>query len=295
VMSSDLSHFYPDHIAQEMDGVFINRLQKMDPWQLYESIKEKTCEACGAGPVVAGLIAAQQFKSPGCRLLSRANSGDVTGDRDRVVGYACAVIFDGDRDNATLETEFTSDMAIGYADQTFLLEHARRSIASAIGAHAGPESDYRSPALDEKRGAFVTLLVRNRLRGCVGTTEPSKSIRDMTADMAVAAATGDPRFPSLGIEDLDETHIEISILSPLESVTDVDSIDVGRHGLVLRNGTQGGLLLPQVATERGWGAKRFLEATCEKSGLPTDAWQDPGTEILVFTAIVFGEEKERTR
>jgi AmmeMemoRadiSam system protein A len=111
--------------------------------------------------------------------------------------------------------------------------------------------------------------------------------------MARAAAVGDPRFSPLRAEELDRVDIEISVLSPLRRVDSTDEIVAGLHGLVVEKGRNRGLLLPQVAKEAGWDAETFLGATCEKAGLPPEAWRDDEARIYVFTAFVFGDGKRR--
>jgi uncharacterized protein (TIGR00296 family) len=70
-----------------------------------------------------------------------------------------------------------------------------------------------------------------------------------------------------------------------------DEVEVGVHGLVIRSGGRSGLLLPQVAADRGWDRERFLDETCRKAGLASGTWRTPGCELLAFTATVFGEEE----
>ena len=106
--------------------------------------------------------------------------------------------------------------------------------------------------------------------------------------MAVAAAKEDPRFPPLTAAELPKTHLEISALTPMQPVADVNDIEVGRHGLYVTRNFNSGVLLPQVATEYGWDRTTFLEQTCRKAGLPKDAWKE-GAKILSFEAEVFGE------
>jgi uncharacterized protein (TIGR00296 family) len=109
--------------------------------------------------------------------------------------------------------------------------------------------------------------------------------------MAVSAATKDPRFPPVQASELKDLTIEISLLSPMERVTDTNRIIVGKHGLLIRRGWYQGVLLPQVAPEQGWNREEFLQGVCYKAGLPGNAWQDPNTELYWFTAEVFGEEE----
>jgi len=105
--------------------------------------------------------------------------------------------------------------------------------------------------------------------------------------MAAAAAFQDPRFPPVTKKELKDLDIEISVLTPFEQITDVNKIEVGKHGIYMERGFYSGLLLPQVATEYGWGRETFLEHTCRKAGLPPDAWKDKETRIYIFSADIF--------
>lgn len=150
-----------------------------------------------------------------------------------------------------------------------------------------PEFSPATERLNEPRGAFVTIYKRGMLRGCIGCTEASDPVYKTVSEMAEAAAFCDPRFRPITEEELPYLDFEISVLTPLERIRDTSEIEVGVHGLMLRKGRCCGLLLPQVATERNWDTKTFLEETCRKAGLPRDAWKDKETEIYVFSADVF--------
>lgn len=170
-----------------------------------------------------------------------------------------------------------------------LLSIARKSIEEYLSKGRIPSFTISSPTLKEKRGAFVTLKKAGMLRGCIGLIYPIKPLYQTVAEMAVAAAVDDPRFPPLSLEELSLVEIEISVLSPLEKVQSIEEIQVGEHGLYIRNGPFAGLLLPQVATEYNWDRETFLQHTCLKAGLPPSAWKDEDTEIYKFTAEVFAE------
>jgi AmmeMemoRadiSam system protein A len=174
-----------------------------------------------------------------------------------------------------------------------LLTLARESIA-AVFAGTRPElkpedfdADLRRPA-----GAFVTLTqYADELRGCIGSIEPVAPLYLAVSQSAISAAFRDPRFEALRSEELPETHIEISVMGPIERVTDVNDIVVGRDGLIIRRGGHAGLLLPQVAMEFGWDRETFLQQTCFKAGLPRNSWREAGTSIEKFAAEVFGEKE----
>jgi uncharacterized protein len=135
--------------------------------------------------------------------------------------------------------------------------------------------------------AFVTLRRGPALRGCIGHLERDRSLADVVAYAAVCAALEDPRFPPVTAAELELLSIEISILGPMEPVSDPATIEVGRHGLVVHFGARRGLLLPQVATEWGWDRETFLEQLCLKASLPRGAWRT--ADLFTFEALVFGD------
>jgi uncharacterized protein len=172
-----------------------------------------------------------------------------------------------------------------------LLCHARTTIARDLAIdETGGEPDFSHPVFRMKCGAFVTLHKKGALRGCIGYIVGVKEIPDAVAEMARASAFRDPRFPSLTPQEYPQVDIEISILTPLEAVGDVNDIVVGRDGLVITRGRRSGLLLPQVPVEQGWNRDEYLQHLCYKAGLPGDAWKDPDTGLERFSALVFGED-----
>lgn len=173
-----------------------------------------------------------------------------------------------------------------------LLRIAQSRVRAAVAGEPWAP-DAVDPALCEHRGAFVTLKAADgRLRGCIGYPEPRYPLHESVARAAAAAATEDWRFPPVTPEELGEIRIEVSALSPIEPVSDLSSIEVGKHGLVAEMGDQRGLLLPQVPGEYGWNREEFLSRTCEKAGLPPDAWRK-GAKVYAFTAEVFGEQDQQ--
>ncbi len=138
-------------------------------------------------------------------------------------------------------------------------------------------------------GAFVTLHKQGRLRGCTGIFSSAQPLHPTVREMACSAAFKDPRFAPVTTEEIPDIDIEISVLSPLRKIDNIDQIEVGRHGLYLIRGLNRGVLLPQVATEHNWDKMTFLEHTCYKAGLEGDCWRS-GAEIYVFTALIFNEK-----
>jgi AmmeMemoRadiSam system protein A len=144
-----------------------------------------------------------------------------------------------------------------------------------------------TPHLGEKRGAFTTLHCESELRGCVGFVFPVNPLYRTVAETARAAAFEDSRFEPVTAEEACNLQIEISVMSPLQTIA-AEDVEVGRHGLLITLGTHRGLLLPQVSSEHGWDRVTFLEQTCRKAGLPRDAWQR-GARLEAFTAEIFGD------
>lgn len=178
-------------------------------------------------------------------------------------------------------------VALTDAEKTFLKDLVRLVIAGRL---AGKTVNLPAPASDALRrryGAFVTLTLDGRLRGCIGHIVGDQPLVETIAAMAEAAAFGDPRFPPLTRREFDRITIEISILGPLEPCPDPAQVVVGRHGLLVRRGARSGLLLPQVPVEWGWDRETFLDHTCRKAGLEPGCWRDPSVTLHWFEAEVF--------
>ncbi len=170
-----------------------------------------------------------------------------------------------------------------------------------LAAHLGGQPLPPLPAVpgaELKRGAFVTLLGRGALRGCIGHMAADRTLGAVVREMTVAAARDDPRFAPVAPDELPALAVEISVLSalaPLPVPVEPSRIVVGRDGLMVRREHLTALLLPQVATEYEWSPEAFLAATCRKAGLPPGAWREPGTEVFAFQADVFGERRDEGR
>ena len=178
-------------------------------------------------------------------------------------------------------------MQLSEQEKIKLHEIARQSIADGLaGKRPQPLKDL-SGVLMEPRGAFVTLHLNGCLRGCIGLIEAVKPLAETIQEMAYSAAFCDPRFAPLTAREFPEITLEISVLSPLQRSKNIDEIQVGEHGLYIRQGSCRGLLLPQVATECKWDRDTFLQQTCRKACLPAMAWKDPQTEIYLFSADIF--------
>ena len=184
-------------------------------------------------------------------------------------------------------------MDISAADQELLFRVARESIKAHLKGEKSVLPEVTSPILATPSGVFVTLHRHGKLRGCIGYLEACKPLLASVQEMAVAAAFGDPRFPPLREDELADLDIEISVLSPMHQIKNIDEIQVGKHGIYLERGPNRGLLLPQVATEYGWDRLTFLKQTCTKACLPQNAWEDPATRIFIFSAKILHEPPKK--
>ncbi len=186
----------------------------------------------------------------------------------------------------------TSEPVVGLNqdEKKYLLHLARETITQYLKTGTYPETKPISEKVKEPFGVFVTLHEQGELRGCIGYVVGFKPLYEAVMDMAKAAATEDPRFPPVTLDEVDQLEIEISVLSPLKTIRDINEIQIGKHGLIIEKGMHRGLLLPQVATEWGWNREQFLQQTCLKAGLPPDAWKDPDAKIQIFSAEIFSEK-----
>jgi AmmeMemoRadiSam system protein B/AmmeMemoRadiSam system protein A len=289
IASSDLSHFHNYEKAVQLDKIVLNHIERFDPEGLNRDLRGNRCEACGGGPIISIMLAAKTLGANQTKVLKYLNSGDVTGDRSRVVGYAAAVFYKAAGGEGKMKGEKKVGVDLGLNDQEKKTLHhiAKTVIENKVRGKPVPEFKVESPILKENRGAFVTINKKGQLRGCIGYIEGRGPLHKTIEEMAEAAAFRDPRFMPVTEKELPELDIEISVLTPLKKITDVNEIEVGKHGIYIKKGWFSGLLLPQVATEYGWDRKTFLEHTCQKAGLPSNAWKEKDIEIYIFSADIF--------
>lgn len=176
------------------------------------------------------------------------------------------------------------------AEKSVLLSIARQAIESVVRTGQVQVEPREEKTLNVRSGCFVTIRNSGKLRGCIGNFQSELPLFKEVAEIAASSATKDPRFYPMKEEDLDHFSLEISVLSPLHKIDDISEIEVGQHGIYLEKSYYRGVLLPQVASEHGWDRTTFLQQTCVKAGLSTDAWQADDAEIYIFSAQIFGEE-----
>ena len=293
--STDLSHYPPAETSRALDRMTVGFAERMDleglcrwknggDWEGLPGVETPICSAGGLGTALAW---AKQNGATRTVVLKRGNSGDVSGDNRRVVGYSSLLFV---KANAATAPK-TDAFSVSESSQKLLLELARSVIAS--GAQ-GKELTADIPDTEELKrlsAVFVTLHKHGQLRGCIGTTMAHLPLYRAVAEYAQAAAFQDPRFRQVTAEELPELQIEISVLSPMRRVASPAEIRPGHHGVLLQMNGHSGLFLPQV-WEQLPDKEQFLGYLCaEKAGLPYDAWKNPAAELLVFTVFAFEERQ----
>lgn len=288
IASSDMSHYPAYEQANYADGKVIKAILTGKIEQLNQTIsdleKENIEQAdtflCGQQAVGIVMRVAQKIEANNIQLLKYANSGDVEiGDKSQVVGYS-SIVFASQRKGSELSKQ----------EQQELLRIAQESVENYVSTSTMPNFESSSFFLNKKQGAFVTLRKNGQLRGCIGRFEPDIPLYQVVSQMAIAAATEDVRFQPVTSNELDKLDYEISVLSSLKKIDNWNEIEIGKHGVEIKQGLRNGVFLPQVALENNWNSEQFLSQLClQKLGLESTCWQNPDAELYVFTAQVFGE------
>ena len=290
VASTDWQHYRPASEGQLMDSLGIDCLKHLDIDRLEKSLKEGKVEMCGGTAAIAVLKAAVARGANRVKLLKYGDSGDVSGDKNAVVGYVAAAVYKSSNTQDSSVPDEDSSYELTDQERTKLLGIARSSIKEFLAGGEIPKYNITGK-LAEDGAAFVTLKRNGQLRGCIGNTVAREPLYQSVSGCAIQAAVADPRFSPVESEELPKLDIEISVLTPLQKVKSLEEIEVGRDGLMIFYGRSRGLLLPQVATDYNWDRITFLEQTCRKAGLPKNAYREPDAVLYRFQAIVFGEKE----
>ncbi len=278
LVSSDMSHYHDYDTAVREDNGTLEALRREDAPALFKGCLTGQMEMCGFVPVTTALLYAHLRGLDDAQVLKYANSGDVTGDKARVVGYSSTIISKKPEPALLSQTQRNSLLAI-----------ARRTIELYVKTGQKYEFKMDNPRLYQVQGAFVTIKKGGQLRGCIGSIIGEKPLVYTVRDMAIAAASQDPRFKSVTPDELKDIEVEVSVLSVPQPVKDASMITLGKHGVIVSDGTgHQGVFLPQVAAETKWSREQFLSELCsQKAGLSADCWKDPSVSLYTFTADVF--------
>jgi len=295
VISSDFSHYPSFNDALKVDEITLEALISGQPGTFIKTLKSNAglnisglaTSMCGWTSALVLMHLAENEPGLVYKHIMYRNSGHVGyGDRSAVVGYHSIALIEEDTETGNKEV-----FSLSREDQARLLDIARQNISSLLNKKQGSEIDESLlPAvLLGKLGAFVTLNTGNKLRGCVGRFMPSEPLYQTVKAMSAAAAFNDSRFDQLSLKELDDIKIEISVLSPLKKINDINEIILGKHGVYLEKGCCSGTFLPQVAGGRNWTVSDFLgHISRDKAGLGWTGWKD--ADIYIYEAFVFGEK-----
>jgi hypothetical protein len=300
VISSDLSHYPNYELANQVDQELIAAILEQDLNQ-FERLAAETdpdqnlqTRACGRQAIKIGLKLAEMLNFNQTQLYDYRNSGDVTDDLSQVVGYA-AIGFYGQAAPETQDIVQAADAAdrqqaaaSDFSSQALSL--ARQAVEAYVSKREPSKPLNLHPRLQEPLGVFVTLKNNGTLRGCMGLIESNEPLWQGIQKMAKAAALEDPRFPAVRPDELDKIEVEVSVLTQPVLVHDPSKVEVGKHGVIIRYGSQQGVFLPQVAAEQGYNREQFLSKLCShKLGMAESCWRDPQAKIYVFEAEVYAE------
>ncbi|MGE4289393.1 MAG: AmmeMemoRadiSam system protein B [Salinivirgaceae bacterium] len=290
VVSSDFSHFpnYEDATIADMnmaDGIEQNKVEEvLKSVNLNKklNIENLATSACGLSAILTLMFLSSGDKNLRYTGIKYKNSGDAPNSNPkRVVGYWAFTLT---KQPPGYKHLLTDD------DKNTLLSIARLSIAEYLQKEEVTElmEQEVNNALKQAMGVFVSLHHGKNLRGCIGRFETIEPLYQLVQDMAVASATNDKRFKPVTLDELDELSIEISVLTPLKKIHSKEEIEIGRHGIYIKQGINHGTLLPQVATENKWSVDEFLGYCAKnKAHIGWDGWKT--ADLFTYEAIVFSE------
>jgi AmmeMemoRadiSam system protein B/AmmeMemoRadiSam system protein A len=300
VISTDFTHFghafgyvpferdIPRNLA-ELDQGAIDTILNLDLAAFWDYLAQTGATICGRLPI-ALLLGTLANRKQEClvELVDYTSSGKLTQDYSHCVSYASIAV----RDRADGHpVDLDACEALAENDKINLLKLAREAIRTHLDGNRlpEPEPELGSPALQAEWATFVTLHLNGNLRGCIGSLDATEPLVQNVLNNARNAAFRDPRFPRLTPEELDETIIEISVLTPPRPIKSLDEVVLGKHGIILEKDFYRSVFLPQVAPEQGWDLETTLNHLALKAGLEVNGWRR-GASFAVFEAIVFSEK-----
>lgn len=302
IASSDMSHYPTYKDAYEVDLTMMDAIMNFDvdkvanveKYLMRKGIQGLECLLCGAEALYTTMYVSEKKGCKQVQLLPYANSGDVSGERYRVVGYGAALFYKENGKKQKLGGQGVDVLNLSANETKQLFQIARESILNAL--EKKPQKTYQVEGgnLTKKRGVFVTLANHDQLRGCIGHFGQDTPLYQLVQEMAVAAAVQDYRFVyhPVTVAEMEHIDIKISILSSLKPIKSIDEIQIGKHGIWIKKGHHSGTYLPEVATEQGWNVQQFLEhCAVEKAGLDENTWQKDA-EIYIYSSTILSEKQK---
>jgi len=226
IASSDMTHYEPQEQAKEKDTQAIEAILNLDEDELLRRINKLNISMCGYAPTVALIAAAKELEATSAELVKYQTSGDITGDYSSVVGYAGIII----------------------EKMSPLVKLAKDAVEVYVTEGDIPQPPQKlTPEMKKKAGTFVSIHKRGKLRGCIGTFEPTqKNVAQEIIANAVSSATRDPRFSPITPDELPYLDYNVDVLTTPEPVEDRDQLDTKRYGVIVECGMRNGLLLPDL-------------------------------------------------
>ncbi len=291
IVSADFSHYPAYADAVRVDSLTADAFCTNSPESFLKTIRSNeklhitqlATSMCAWPAALTLLYLTQDHKDLVFSRIDYKNSGDIKpyGDKSSVVGYH-AISISGPKE---------SGFELTVADKQDLIRIARSTINSYVKTRTLPPINTVnfSENLKVKAGAFVTLKIDDKLRGCIGSFEPSIPLYKVIQEMAIASSTQDSRFQPVKEQELESIRIEISVLTPMRKIKNISEIQLGKHGIYIKKGFSGGTFLPQVATETGWTLDEFLgHCARDKAGIGWTGWKD--SDIYVYEALILEED-----
>lgn len=302
VISSDFSHYPSYKTAVEIDNLTANAIISGNP-QTFLDVRRKissrnvpglATSMCGWTSGLLLLYLAEGNDRLEFKRIDYCNSGDSGfGDKEKVVGYHAIILTEKKTLPSSVTSSFESDIRFSELEKDELLLLARKNIQSLLynnkSLHAETE---RMPEVFKKPfGAFVTIKINGKLRGCIGRFVSSDPLYEAVLESSKSSAFDDPRFSPLSKDEYNEADLEITVLGPMRKIDNINEIVLGKHGIYIKKDFRSGTMLPQVATENRWSVEEFLGYTSrDKAGLGWSGWKD--ADIYVYEGIVLEEAKE---
>ncbi len=290
VVSTDLSHYPTWEVANEVDrktinGVLSGEVKKLDHASAFNYAKkypDLSTSACGFQPLRVSMRVAEILNLGKFTEIDYTNSGDITGNKERVVGYAALGVWSTSLQKPVLDKEAREET----------IKLARDTLDEYYRTNLKMYYEPKSEVLKKPIGAFVSMYKSDSLRGSIGRFDPDIPLYEVIQDMAIAAATQDRRFTPVKEEELSDIDMVISVMGPLEIIDDWRKIKLGVHGVRIVQNRKTGVLLPQVATDNNWDLETFLNTTCtQKAGLGRECYKDPKVKIYTFEADIIREQE----
>jgi AmmeMemoRadiSam system protein B/AmmeMemoRadiSam system protein A len=308
VISTDFSHYPKYEDAIKVDNLTASAITSNDPDQLLATLRKNSqmnisnlaTSLCGWTSVLTLMYITDDIPDIRYYTVEYKNSGDARfyGDKSRVVGYYSIAVAKEVEENTLPENESKKenpkkkDFELTGEDKKVLLGIARNTIEDYVNNKKIPKIDTEgfSQNLLTNTGAFVTIHKDGKLRGCIGRFEPDIQLYKVVQEVAISAATRDFRFSPVTGDELDNIDIEISVLTPLRKIDSADEIELGKHGIYIKQGRNSGTFLPQVATQTGWNLEEFLgHCSRDKAGIGWDGWKN--ADLYVYEALIFSENE----